>query len=89
MTKKRENKILKPQFLSKFRMEAVRCPKGISLVFCGIIGVEEFDSSLVSLKSHGSKIKVSGKKLNMTVFENNDIEVVGKVEEISFSYGKN
>ena len=74
---------------SKFRMEAFRSNKGMTLVLSGIIGVGEFGSEAVLLKSHGAKIAIAGKRLNMNVFENNDIEVVGKVEEIRFSYGKN
>ena len=89
MTDKKIVKNERATFNSKFRMEATRCGKGVSLVFSGIIGVEELNSENVLLKSHGAKIEIKGKRLNITVFENNDIEVVGKIEGIGFSYGKN
>ena len=88
MTKNHINEKPKTKFSSKFRMEAVRCPKGLSLIFSGIIAVEEFDTERIFLKSHGSKIEIDGKKLDITVFENNDMEVVGKIEGIRFHYGK-
>ena len=89
MIKNNRNEKVKAKFSSKFRMEAARCPKGMTLIFSGIIAVEEFDSEKVFLKSHGSKIEINGKRLDITVFENNDMEVVGKIEGINFHYGKN
>ena len=89
MTDKFEGKKETAVFNSKFRMEAFRHKRGMNLIFSGIIGVGRFEPETVLLKSHGAKVEIKGKRLDMTVFENNDIEIIGKIEGISFLYGKN
>ena len=56
MTNKFQDNISAGSFISKFRMEATRCPKGVSVIFSGIIGVENYSAETVALKSHGAKI---------------------------------
>lgn len=75
--------------LSAFHLEADRTAKGMSLVLCGIIGISDFSDNLVVLLSHGGRISVSGKRLFISVFEGGSVEIVGRVEEINFRYGKN
>ena len=74
---------------SAFRLEAARCRRGVSLVLSGIISVEEFNSETVLLKSHGTKVRLRGTGFDISVFENRDIEITGKVVEIDFLYGEN
>ena len=88
MTEKSVEKRLERRLDSKFRLEAQRSRGGMSLVFSGIIGVEGFTKEHVRMKSHGAVVELRGKKLEITVFENNDVEVWGKVEGIDFIYGK-
>lgn len=75
--------------LSSFRLEANRCGGGMSIMLSGIIGVNDFSDESITLLSHGGRICVSGNKLFISLYENNTIEIVGRVKEITFSYGKN
>ena len=74
--------------ISSFRLEANRTSRGICTMLSGVIGISDFSDERVVLLSHGGRIMISGKRLFINVFENNNVEIVGKVEEISFRYGK-
>ena len=88
MTKRKdEEKTFSPP--SSFRLEAVRHKRGSALIVSGIVSITDFTSELIVLKGHGVILKVSGKRLDMTVFENNSLEITGRVEGIGFKYGKN
>ncbi len=92
MTEKRSKKLPLPitaPSASAFRLEAVRCSRGMSLIFSGIICVDAFEETEILLKSHGGRIHIVGKRLGLTVFENNSLEIKGRVEGIGFGYGKN
>ncbi len=86
---KREQSTLASPLLSSLHLEADRCSNGMSVVLCGIIGISDFSECSVLLKSHGGRIVVSGGGLSIKVYENNSVEIVGRVEEIRFNYGKN
>lgn len=78
-----------PSGLSSFHLEANRSTKGMAIVLSGIIGVSDFSNEEVILLSHSGRILVRGKKLFINVFENNAVEIVGKVEGVFFNYGNN
>ena len=75
--------------LSKFHIEAERCARGILLTVDGVIGIEDFSEEQVMLKSHGGRVEIFGKRLNICVFESGAVEISGRVEDIRFGYGKN
>jgi len=90
MTNKKDGVDIKPSnAISPFHLDAVRAPRGMTLIFDGIIGLEGFSLEGVELRSHAGRIYVSGKRLKVSVFENRAVEVTGRVEEIRFGYGKN
>ena len=72
-----------------FHLEADKSRSGMSVSINGIIGIADFTDETVFLRSHGGKVIVSGKRLNVSVYENKTVEISGRVEEISFKYGKN
>ncbi len=74
---------------TSFRLEAVKHRSGMSLIFSGIVSINVFEDTCIELKSHGCKINIVGQRLNITVFENNSLEITGKVGGVDFSYGKN
>lgn len=74
--------------LSPFHLEADRSSKGMCLILGGIIGISDFSDSFILMLSHGGRILVNGKNLFISVYENNTVEIQGKVEEIIFKYGK-
>ena len=75
--------------LSAFHLEADRRCGGLALIVSGIIGISDFSDSFILLKGHGGRVCVQGEKLFINVYENETVEIVGRVEEISFKYGKN
>lgn len=75
--------------LSAFHLEADRTSRGMVIALGGILGISDFSDSSIMLKSHGGRINVKGKGLFINVYENHNVEIVGKVEEIVFKYGKN
>ena len=75
--------------LSSFHIEADRTSRGMAIVLGGIIGISDFTDGSILLRSHGGRIVVNGKGLFINVYENHTVEIVGKVEEIVFKYGKN
>lgn len=93
MTDKRKSKSPKDRVhasaFSSFHMEADRTGRGMSLILCGIIGISDFSDSYIHLLSHGGRITVTGRGLFISVYENGSVEIVGRVEGISFKYGKN
>ena len=74
---------------SAFRLEANRGTMGMSILLSGIVGVSDFSDEKITLVSHGGRIIIQGKKLFISVYEANSVEIVGKVMEIIFKYGKN
>ena len=71
-----------------FYLEAAKSVFGMTLILGGIIGVSDYSDERIILLSHGGRIAVSGKKLFINVYENNTVEITGKVEAVSFKYGK-
>lgn len=72
-----------------FHLEADRSRNGMSVFISGIIGIGDFSDESAILLSHSGKVAVLGKRLNVSVYENRTVEINGRVEEISFKYGKN
>ena len=75
--------------VSSFHLEADRSTNGMSVILSGVIGISDFSDSSIHLLSHSGRIVVNGQKLFICVYENNSVEIVGKVEGVVFKYGKN
>ena len=75
--------------LSSFHIEADRSPSGFSVKVGGIIAVTDYTDEKISLKGHGGRLIVSGKRLRMTVYEDKTVEILGRVEIMEMKYGKN
>lgn len=74
--------------LSSFHLEAQRGLNGMRVNAGGIIGVCDFNSAMIQLQSHGGRIIIGGENLTLSVLEGRNVEIIGRVEEISFRYGK-
>ena len=72
-----------------FHLEASRAGRGMSVIISGIIGISDFSETSVSLKTHTGCITVGGERISISAYEGGAVEIVGKVEEIKFAYGKN
>lgn len=88
MTSKKKNTQRGATLPHGLRLEAERTAKGYSIVACPIIGVEDFSDTEIQLKSHGGRISVLGQRLILSVLESGAVEIIGKVEDIKFAYGK-
>lgn len=75
--------------ISKFHIEADRTSKGMSILISGIVAISELTPEAVCLKSHSGRIDLDGKRMTLSVFENGTVEVVGRIESLRFTYGKN
>ncbi len=87
MTKKK-NQTESLTGFSSFHLEADRSPRGMQIFITGIVGIGDYSDEELELKSHGGRIKISGKRLKLCLLENSTVEIKGKVEGVVFSYGK-
>lgn len=74
---------------SSFHLECDRCSQGMRMFVSGIVGIGEYSEESILLKSHGCRMMIQGKKMKICVYENNTVEVVGKILVMEFLYGKN
>jgi hypothetical protein len=75
--------------MSRFNLEANRHIRGMSMLIGGVVGIREYSDTAVTLATHGGRVGISGRRLALTVYENNSVEIVGRIEEVTFGYGKN
>ena len=87
--KEKKHLSISPSAISNFHLEARRTVHGMSLIIGGVIGISDFSAESVLLKSHSGRILVVGRYLYISIFEGGVVEIIGKVEDIRFSYGKN
>lgn len=73
---------------SSFHLEADRCRDGMRMFVSGVIGIGGYSTEEILLRSHGCKVRISGSRLKICVYENNTVEVVGRIGETEFTYGK-
>ena len=71
-----------------FYLSCERVSGGVSVIVGGIMNVTDFSPETVMLAGHTGRIAISGVKLSMSVFENKNVEIKGRVEEIKLIYGK-
>jgi hypothetical protein len=88
MTKENKPENINAPLKRSFALEARRTSKGIELVLCPVVGIEKLSDTEIKLKCHSGKVNVQGKRLTVGVLEGGAVEIIGKVEDISFGYGK-
>jgi sporulation protein YqfC len=69
---------------SDFHVDVDRCSRGIALTVYGARGVLDFSESECLVKVRGGKISVHGSELYISVYENNAIEIAGRIERVCF-----
>ena len=74
--------------LSSFHLEASRSRAGMTLMVEGVVGIREFSDELLTLATHSGKISLRGSRLRISIYEGKCVEIQGRIEEISFGYGK-
>ena len=71
-----------------FHVEIDKCTSGMSLSVSGVKRVSEFSDSLVRLRLSSFFLLIIGENLSITVFESKRVDVLGKISEVKFVYGK-
>lgn len=74
--------------ISDFHIEIDKGQYGFSLSCGGILGIKAFSDVEILLSLSSFSLKILGKGLCMTVFEENRVEIIGKIKEVSFVYGQ-
>lgn len=95
MKKKRKNeeiqspKKTKAAQLSSFHLEVDPTPKGMGLLISGVMGINDFNDNEIKLLTRFGGLTVLGSSLELCIYENNTVSIVGKILETRFGYGKN
>lgn len=69
-----------------FYLSCERYEGGVSLVIGGIVSITEMSEETVMLASHTGRIHLHGESISLSVFENREIEVKGRIKEIRLVY---
>ena len=69
----------------KFYM-VIEGEKGLSCRLDGAIGVREVTKERVGILLRNGSVSVEGKCLNITVYDNNCLEILGNIDNISVAY---
>lgn len=71
-----------------FHVEIDKSTNGMSLSVSGVKRVSEFSDTLVRLRLSTFFLLIVGKDLSITVFESKKVDIIGKISEVKFGYGK-
>ena len=81
-----ENGKEKLKKIPSLRIEGDSTPRGLSLIFVGIIGVAEFSAKEVKLMTKRGSIQVIGENIEIVVYEGNTVELSGRIETVNIGY---
>ena len=79
---KNENKTSLKQIIVSPYFEVRPVIGGVKIIIIGAVGISEVDETVVMVKCHGMKLRISGTGVRINVLEHNSLEVVGRVEDI-------
>ena len=80
-----ENALVKKNEAPKgFHIEIDRTSLGISTTVSGVLSIIDFNDSFAILKLRGGKIKIFGKKLQISVYEGRAVGIEGKIGGVEF-----
>lgn len=71
-----------------FHMELDKTLLGFSLSVSGVEGISAFSDTEIIVRLSSFSIRIVGKGLYMTVFEEKRVEVIGKIMGVSILYGQ-
>ena len=73
---------------SGFKLWAEATPRGIRLSLSDCIGVRELCPELAVLVTKRGSVRVEGRGLDLTVYENRQVELSGQITSISLCIAK-
>ena len=62
-----------------FHVEIDRIREGVSVLVTGVRGIRELTESTALLRLKGGFLRISGRDISATVYENKTVEVIGGV----------
>lgn len=74
--------------MSDFHIEIDKLGVRISLLLSGASAIRDFSDESALFRVRGFFVKVNGRGLNITVYENKTVELVGRIEGVEFIYDK-
>ena len=84
MRRKERNEEVRRLPLSPFRVEIDRVGRGLSVLVGGATAILEFSEVRASVGAGGYRVEISGRSLSIAVYECGSVEIVGRVEDVSF-----
>lgn len=80
--KKEGKKIEMPNLFPSFRIEADGRGKYMRILISGVLGISELSEEEIKLTTRRESLKIGGKRLSVSIFEGNSVEIYGEVERI-------
>ena len=88
---KNDNKVIcptSPSISFPFHIDIDKAHRGLSLSCSGVKGISELSDVGILIKLSFAELKIVGKGLSISVFEDKCVEIIGKISEVCFIYGK-
>ena len=92
MTRKEKKKSAEkalPLFVPSFRIEVDGRGKYMRVLMSGVVGICELSDESIKLLTRYESLKIIGRRLSVSVFEGNTVEISGEVESIGKGSVKN
>ena len=74
--------------LSEFHLELDKTVLGLSLSITGVEGISAFSDTEIIVSLSSFSLRIVGKGLYMSVFEEKCVEILGKISGVNILYGK-
>lgn len=73
---------------SAFHIEIDRIPGGVAVLVSGARAIRELTETTALLRIKGGFVRLVGRAISLTVYENKTVEVIGGVTNIEFENDK-
>ncbi len=88
MTRNNEKIEAPPRFTSPFHIEIDRVQGGVAVLVSGVRAIRELTDTTALFRIRGGFLRVSGRAIAVTVYENKTVEVIGGVSGIEIKNDK-
>ena len=69
-------------------LEIRKGKRSACLVCSEVVAIVDYSCESLTITTHKGRVQINGTDLMLSVLENRTVEVFGKIEEVSLSYGK-
>lgn len=88
MTRNNEKNTPPKRMLSPFHVEIDRVQCGLAVLVSGVRAIRELTDTTALLRLKGGFMRINGKEISITVYENRTVEVIGGVMGIEIENDK-